>query len=399
MGIIGHLNRHKLRSALAISGVAICIAALTILGALDGSFNASVDGRVHYFGSNLRVGPPAGQANSLVPLSKIDEIRQVRGVAAAFPTYSFPARPGSADVSGFGTPDTIIASDPTEAAWSDLRTTYAQGHAIDADSSGEVVLGSAIDKEFNKKIGDTIDLPVKPRDAKADFVDHTFKVVGILNATGTSPDTSAYVNITDGQMLLKDSLPAATRDSIDVATLAGGIDVYAKSGTSIGELDQIADRINKQVVDVRASRPSDLINSYRQSGSLYSTLTTAAALLALLIGGFSVITTMFRSAAERAPETGLKKAAGATTFEIMGGFLSEATLIGFLGGVIGYGVGALVTILANASTPPGRPMPFLLTPGLTILAIVLATVLGLVAGVLPAWRAAHGEASIAHQDA
>jgi putative ABC transport system permease protein len=395
MEIVRTLSRDKLRSSLTISGIVIGVLALTTTGALAENFNALLDGALQYFGSNVQVGPPVGQAASLLPLTKIDEIRKVPGVAAAFPTYDFSAKPGAVSVVSFGIPDTIVASDPTEAAWSNLKTTYAQGHAIDADSSGEVVLGSMIDKEFNKKIGDTIDLPVKPRDATPDFVNHTFKVVGILNVTRTGPDAFAYINITDGQMLLKDSLPAADRDAIDVTKVAKGIDVYAKSGTPISELDKIADRINSQVPGVRASKPSDLVNSFKQGGAIFTAITAAAALLALIIGGLSVVKTMFMAVAERAREIGLKKAAGVSTLKIMGEFLAEATLLGFLGGVIGYSLGALITILANASTPPGQSTLFLITPSLTILAIGFATALGAVAGVLPAWRAARLDPVIA----
>ena len=388
MEIIRNLYRHRLRSFLTISGIVIGVMALTTMGALVENFNSLVEGGVQYFGSNVQVGPPVGQAASLLSLSKIDEIRQVPGVAAAFPTYDFSAKPGAAGVISFGFPDTIVASDPTEAAWSNLKTTFAQGHAIDADSSGEVVLGSMIDKEFNKKIGDTIDLPVKPRDATPDFVNHTFKVVGILGVTRTAPDTFAYINITDGQMLLKDSLPVAERNALDVTMIAKGIDVYARPGTSIRELDKIADRINSQVSGVKASRPSDLVIGFKQGGAIFTALTTAAALLALIIGGLAVVNKMFMAVAERALEIGLKKAAGVTTFNIMGEFLAEATLIGVVGGVIGYGLGALITIIANASTPPGQSTLFLITPNLTILAIGFATALGAVAGVLPARRAA-----------
>ena len=389
MRIVRNLNRHRLGTSLAVTGVAIGIAVLTTAGALAAGFDASVEGRARYFGSYVRVESAAGQAGSLVPLAKIEEIRQVPGVAAAFPTYSFPARPGSAKAAGFGMPDAIIAGDPTEAAWSDLKTTYAQGHAIDADSSGEVVLGSAIAREFNKKIGDTIDLPVRPRDAGSGFVNHTFKVVGILNETQTAPDTSAYVNITDGQILLKDSLPAAMRDSTDVTKVAGAIDVYARSRTSIATLDQVADRINRQVGGVRASRPSGLIDGYRQTGSVYGNLTVAAALLVLAIGGFAVLTAMFKAVAER------KKMAEASRPEIVGELLTESALIGLLGGVIGFGVGVLITVVANAPASPGGPPSFVITPGLGALVIVFATLVGLVSGALPAWRAAGSQPATA----
>jgi putative ABC transport system permease protein len=395
MEIPRNLSRHKLHSSLTIAGMVIGILALTTTGALTENFNALLDADVPYFGANVQVAAAAGQTASLLPLTKIDEIRQVPGVATAFPTYRFAAEPGAANVTGFGFPDTIIASDPTEAAWSSLKTTYAQGHAIDADSSGEVVLGSTIDKEFNKKIGDAIDLPVKPRDASPDFVSHTFKIVGILNVTRTAPDTSAYINITDGQTLLKDSLPVAVRDVIDVTKTAKGIDVYAKAGTPISQLDKIADRINSQVSGVKASKPSDLINSFRQGGAILTAFTTAAALLTLIIGGLLVARTMLVAVAERAREIGLKKAAGATTFNIMGELLAEATLIGVIGGVIGYGLGALITIVVNASTPLGQSTPILITPNLTILVIGFATAVGAVAGVLPAWRAARLDPVIA----
>jgi putative ABC transport system permease protein len=386
MELIRNVARHKLRSFLTISGIVIGVLALTTMGALAENFNALLDGGVTYFGSSIQVGPPDGQTASLLPISKVDEIKRVDGVAAAFPTYGFSAKPGQITAVSFGIPDTIVAGDPTENDWSGVKTTFAQGHQLDSSSTGQVVLGSTIDKEFGKKIGDTIDLPVKPADAKPDFVNHTFTVVGILNTTRTAPDTFAYINISDGQMLLKDSLPAALQ--IPVATITEGIDVYGQPGTSISDLDKTADRINAEVSGVKATKPSQLVNSFKQGGAIFTAITTAAALLALIIGGLSVVNTMFMAVAERVREIGLKKAVGATTFNIMGEFLVEATFIGVVGGVVGYGLGALITIIANATTPPGQSTLFLITPNLTILAIGFATVLGAVAGVLPAWRAA-----------
>ena len=386
MELIRNVARHKLRSFLTISGIVIGVLALTTMGALAENFNALLDGGVTYFGSSIQVGPPDGQTASHPPISKVDEIKRVDGVAAAFPTYGFSAKPGQITAVSFGIPDTIVAGDPAENDWSGVKTTFAQGHQLDSSSTGQVVLGSTIDKEFGKKIGDTIDLPVKPADAKPDFVNHTFTIVGILNTTRTAPDTFAYINISDGQMLLKDSLPAALQ--IPVATITEGIDVYGQPGTSISDLDKTADRINAEVSGVKATKPSQLVNSFKQGGAIFTAITTAAALLALIIGGLSVVNTMFMAVAERVREIGLKKAVGATTFNIMGEFLVEATFIGVVGGVVGYGLGALITIIANATTPPGQSTLFLITPNLTILAIGFATVLGAVAGVLPAWRAA-----------
>jgi putative ABC transport system permease protein len=388
MELLRNIGRRKLRSALTISGIVIGVLALTTMGAIAENFNALLDGGVKYFSSNVQVGPPDGQSASLLPISKIDEIKQVQGVATAFPSYTFTAKPGAVQAVSFGFPDLIIAGDPAENDWSVLKTTVAQGHLLDPSSTGQVVLGSTIDKEFKKKVGDTIDLPVRPSDAKPDFVNHTFTVVGILNPTLTAPDTFAYMTTADGQMLLKDSLPISIRNQVDVSQITEAIDVYAKPGTSISGLDAIADRINAQVSGVKATRPSVIVNSFKSGGAIFTAITTAAALLALVIGGLSVVNTMFMAVAERVREIGLKKAVGATTRNIMGEFLLEATLIGAIGGLIGYGLGVIITVVANALTAPGTSTLFLITLRLSIFALGFAVALGAVAGILPAFRAA-----------
>ena len=388
MELLRNIGRRKLRSALTISGIVIGVLALTTMGAIAENFNALLDGGVKYFSSNVQVGPPDGQSASLLPISKIDEIKQVQGVATAFPSYTFTAKPGAVQAVSFGFPDLIIAGDPAENDWSVLKTTVAQGHLLDPSSTGQVVLGSTIDKEFKKKVGDTIDLPVRPSDAKPDFVNHAFTVVGILNPTLTAPDTFAYMTTADGQTLLKDSLPISIRNQVDVSQITEAIDVYAKPGTSISGLDAIADRINAQVSGVKATRPSVIVNSFKSGGAIFTAITTAAALLALVIGGLSVVNTMFMAVAERVREIGLKKAVGATTRNIMGEFLLEATLIGAIGGLIGYGLGVIITVVANALTAPGTSTLFLITLRLSIFALGFAVALGALAGILPAFRAA-----------
>ncbi len=248
-------RRHDL---VAIAVVAFGVLAITAgCGVSQTSTTLSPD--TAFYGSSVYVSPPDGQ--STLAVAKIDEIKRVSGVSTAFTVYRFDATSGAVELSGAASTDSIVASDPSEAAWSGLKTQYAQGHAIEADSSSEVVLGGVIAKELSKSVGDAIDLPLHPTGGTAS---HAFNVVGILELTGTGPDRFAYVNITDGQMLLKDNLPAGQRDLVDVTTVATGIDVYAKAGTSIAQLDKIADQINKQVSGAKAVRPSRLLASIKR---------------------------------------------------------------------------------------------------------------------------------------
>lgn len=209
-----------------------------------------------FYGGTIQVTADGGQPT--LAISKIDEIRQVAGVKTAFAAYRFDADTGQVETAPVAVADTIVASDPTESAWDGLKTSYAQGHAIDADSSAEVVLGSQIAKELGKGVGDSVSLPMHPSGASTS---HAFHVVGILDVTHTAPDRFAYVTIADGQMLLKDVTTAAQRDQLDVTAVATVVDVYAKPGTSIAGLDTIADQINKQVPGVKASKPSQVIAS------------------------------------------------------------------------------------------------------------------------------------------
>lgn len=394
MELIRNVTRHKLRSFLTISGIVIGVIALTTMGALAESFNTLIAGGVTYYGGSIQVGPPDGQA-ALLPLSKAQELKQIEGVRAVFPFYSFNMKPGQAVAVSFGVPDTIVSSDPAESQYTPLKTTLAQGRDIAYAYHGETVLGATVAKEFNKKVGDTIDLPIRPADAKPDFVNHTFVVVGILNQIRTAPDNWAFVSLADAQTLLNDQLPVAIRNSVDVSQIAEGYTVYGPAGATTADLDRIADRINAQVSGVKASRPSDLVTAFRSGGAILTAITTVAALLALIIGGLSVVNTMFMAVAERIREIGLKKAVGATTLNVMGEFLLEATLIGLLGGLIGYGIGVGITVLWNATAPPAQSSLFLITPTLTVIAIGFATVLGAVAGVLPAWRAARMDPVVA----
>jgi hypothetical protein len=114
---------------------------------------------------------------------------------------------------------------------------------------------------LKKTVGDNVDLPMRPSGGASS---HSFKVVGVLDVTHTGPDRFANINITDGQMLLKDSMPAGQRDQVDVTTVATAIDAYAKSGTSVTDLDRIADQINKQVLGVKAIKPSELLASVKR---------------------------------------------------------------------------------------------------------------------------------------
>ncbi|HEV1997415.1 MAG TPA: FtsX-like permease family protein [Candidatus Dormibacteraeota bacterium] len=383
MELIRNLWRRKLRSILTITGIFMGIVALTTMGAMAEHFNSLIDGGVTYFGGAIQVADAKSgdsfRGGGFMQLAKADEIAKVDGVQAVTPLISVSAKPGDLNTVSFGIPDYISTNDPNN-QYSSFKTTFASGRGPQAD--GEVMLGSAFATEFNKKVGDRITLPKAPPDAKPDFVSHNYTVVGTLNKTLTAPDTGAFVTLHDAQTLLGDNLPAALKKSVDPYQLAESMTVYGKPNVN---LDNLADKINRDVTEVKATKPSVIVNSFKAGGAIFTAITTVAALLALVIGGLSVVNTMLMAVSERVREIGLKKAVGARTGNILREFVTESTLIGTIGGVLGFAVGVGITALLGNSVQGGL---FLVTPRLTILSLGFAIVLGALAGVLPAFRAA-----------
>jgi len=387
MEIIRNLWRRKLRSALTVTGIVMGIFALTTMGAMAEHFDALINGGITYYGSNIQVADANSSITSgfggYMSLSTLAQIERVAGVAAATPFANEIAKPGAVSVVNMGIPDYISSIDPNWDHYSPLKVTLAHGRWVTDASRGEVDLGSAFAAEFHMQVGGTIALPVRPADAQPDFVNHRFTVVGVLDQTLTAPDSAAYVSLHDAQTLVGDSLPSALAGRVDPYQIISGVAVYAKPGVN---LDALAERINAAVPTVEALKPSTLVSAMKSGAAVFTVMTTATALLALIIGGLSVVNTMIMSVSERVREIGLKKAVGARTRHILTEFLAEAGLMGLIGGMVGFLLGFALTTLLDAGDASGGL--FLVTPGLTGLAIGFAVALGAVAGLLPAIRAA-----------
>jgi putative ABC transport system permease protein len=96
---------------------------------------------------------------------------------------------------------------------------------------------------------------------------------------------------------------------------------------------------------------------------------------------------MTMSVSERTREVGIRKAIGASEGSIIKQFLLESAFIGFLGGIIGLGLGYLLTILLNKAGADNNMAIFLLTPRLAIGSISFSLFLGIFSGIYPAWYA------------
>ena len=122
--------------------------------------------------------------------------------------------------------------------------------------------------------------------------------------------------------------------------------------------------------------------------AIFNAILVGIALISLAVGGLSVINTMAMSVAERTREIGIKRAIGGSRRRIVGELVAESALIGFLGGVIGLILGAGVAWLGNELGRESGFLLFLLTPATAVTAVAFSTILGALAGLVPAMHAA-----------
>ena len=119
-----------------------------------------------------------------------------------------------------------------------------------------------------------------------------------------------------------------------------------------------------------------------------ATFVTIIGVITLFVGGVGVMNIMLISATERTREIGIRKALGAKKRHILVQFMAEALTITLLSGIIGILVGCAICLVFAAVPRPtilGTPEISVFTLTVTFLAMV---VIGLFAGVLPAYRAA-----------
>lgn len=107
--------------------------------------------------------------------------------------------------------------------------------------------------------------------------------------------------------------------------------------------------------------------------------------LSLLIGGIGIMNIMFVSVRERTKEIGIRKAVGAKSWEILTQFLVEAVLICLVGGVFGVALAGVITYFIDQA--------FTATMNLSVvlIAFLICTVVGVLFGFIPAYRAANAD--------
>jgi len=154
------------------------------------------------------------------------------------------------------------------------------------------------------------------------------------------------------------------------------------------DMEELAQRIGDEVPGVRVISPREAEKQISQFSLIFNAILLGIGFIALIVGGLSIINTMVMSVSERVQEIGLKKAIGAETRSILSEYLLESSLIGLLGGLTGMVLGVAAIVLLNRATASSNVTVFAVTPTVVVGPVLFAVLLGTLAGVFPALRAA-----------
>lgn len=380
MRTLRNLTRRKVRTTLTIVGVSVGIWALIVMSSMANKIGALVEGGSTYFGGKIIVSdatnPTFGFGFTPMPLSIADEIETVPGVAVTVPEVQMLLDPNESGAR-FGPPDFIsgrVAG--ADQGHEDFKLSAAQGRLLTPEDEGSdvVVLGADLARKFDKRPGDTIVLR-----------GNDFSVVGVLEPTLTAPDTYAFLPLKAAQRLQAENAPIVVRRGLGGEPLASQIVVYPEAGVNIAKL---AEAIEEQIEQVQTLTGEEFDEQIGSVTAIFNAIILGAVLISLIVGGLSVINTMAMSVAERTREIGIKRAIGASKARIMREIVSEAGLMGLIGGIIGLILGTVVVLVANEAGRSSGTILFQLTINTAIFALVFSTVLGTLAGLVPAWNAA-----------
>jgi putative ABC transport system permease protein len=367
------LRTRKLRAGLSALGIAIGVAAIVAVLGLSASSQAGLLTEINQLGTNLLTvsngqsftgGTAELPTTSPGMIGRISGVQQVQstGLVAGANAYRTPYIP-SVDSSGLTVQAASLALLPV------LANTVAEGHWLNAASAQEpvAVLGAAA--------------------AQLLGIDHVY------------PGERLWVG---GQWFYLVGIlkPAVLASAIDTSVLVGypaaerylGFDghpstIYLRAQTDrVNAVDNLlaATANPESPSEVNVSQPSDALVAQADAKSALNGLFLGLGAVALLVGAVGVANIMIISVLERRSEIGLRRALGATKGHIRTQFLSEAVLLGLLGGVGGVVLGAVATAVYAHTKHWATIIPAEAWAG----GIAASLIISALAGLIPALRAA-----------
>jgi putative ABC transport system permease protein len=363
----------RLRAALSALGIAIGIGAMVAVVGVSASSEANLLAEISALGTNLLTVAPGqsflGQQQVLpdtaVPM--IGHMQNVLSDAAVYQVaganvYRTPKVP-SAETGGIGVE---AASENLPAV---IGAHMVSGHFLDAVANRypEAVLGY--------QAASVLQITQVGSHVMVYLGDTWFTVIGIMSSAtlDTSLDSDAFISLPVAERLFR-----VQPDPSVIYVRANQNDVVAVDNLLAATADP------QDPSGVQVSRPSDALEARAAAKGQFTTLLVGLGAVALLVGAIGIANIMVISVLERRGEIGLRRSLGATRRHITTQFLTESALLAVLGGLAGLILGAGATWIYSQA----KNEPFVVPLYALIAAPVAGFLIGAIAGIYPAMKAA-----------
>jgi len=374
---ISNLKHRKLRSWLTILGIVIGIAAIISLITVGQGLEEAISSQFDKVGANrLYIVPKGLNFLSIGQDLTHDDVEVVNSMGE-FKWVNEYLIQSTIVESGKEKNYLQITSnniDNIDERWADLDFNLDKGRLWRANEEKSAVIGYGIAHDLFKKDID-INNNILINGGK-------FKVIGIFEEIG-DPESDSMIHIPI------DSARKIFNKEEEVSM----IELVVKEGIS---LDDVSAKVKRQLKKARdnenfeVTTPAQLIGQLNVLLGIVNIVFIGIAAISLLVGGIGILNSMFTSVLERRMEIGIMKSIGATNNHILMIFLIEAGLVGLIGGLIGVVLGTGIAYLVKdiAAAYGFKLIKISVNPLLILFSMLFAFSVGIISGLIPAYKAA-----------
>jgi len=378
------IRRNALRSALTMLGIVIGVAAVIAMVTMGAGVTAQVGSNLSKLGTRLLLVRPGqaqrsgGARSDAAPFSLADVQaieREIPGIAAVAPLNSrtVQAIAGSRNrlTTVFGSSDSFLRARSWEVA---SGRSFSDGE--ERAGADLCVLGATVRTDLFGALD-----PIGQRIRLGQL---SCLVIGALESKGAASfgsDQDDFV-LVPLRWYQRELAGDAEVKSIYVAASEG--EPTAKLTADLEQLLRQRRRVQHSTNDFSIRDMTEIETAAVATTRALTEFLGALAAVSMLVGGIGIMNIMLVSVTERTAEIGLRLAVGALERDVQRQFLTEAAVLAATGGLIGIVLG----LAAGAIGVRALAVPFVLQPGIIVMAFAVSAAVGLAFGYYPARRAA-----------
>lgn len=373
--ILEDIKRKKFSSFLTFFAISLGILSIFVITILSTSFQDSINKQFEQLGTNRLYVTTSNQGFSTTATSGFsdNDISYISSQSYVDKVYPYYYKGAQLEYNREFASTIIIGTTLSRDFFADLTLDVKQGRIPNSREEYSLVIGpSAAENLFSREL--QIGSNVNIKDTK-------FKVVGILESLGNPQDDSViYGDLNTIRDLYGDNEQVGILDVVIVE----GEDIKLAETNLQNLLDRRKGEDTTSVIS-----PTQFLDQLDTILNIVNYTLGGIAFVALLVGAFGIINTMYVIVTEKIKDIGIMKAIGARNEDILLLFTVQSGIFGFFGAVLGilFGTGVVLIFEQVASAIGFGFLEVTINPFLVIGLLLFGFLIGVFSGFLPAYRA------------